>query len=421
MRFSFTQREKVMLIGLLIIVLGFGFYRFAYLPVRLEKQTAQMIYESVTAEETVLMNNVLSKSALKDKIHGLQRTSKLLTKQLPPRIEQEYTVQDLLSIMDFNNIELLSFSFEAEDKPISGDVESVDDALAIYEASMEEKSDRINELKTLFSEEKKSDDDEENKEELPIQYLTMNITCRGLYDNLRNVIRDYNDLDNIVIVKEVTFAKERDSLIGVLANITLQFPYYPDNSEYDLGPWYGEPLQGEEADPFNYFIRGSQQDPNVPKINYPTTSTSTSYNNPAQPTRVISTVDFYISARPKSSDDFAYTIGKKGDNSSRLSSDLDGEALELQILNSNGQLAFKIGTKLRPITNNTKAVVFAPNKSSAINVEILSQPRVGDKDTTKGVLTVKNTTSTPVKITVKDEDSTNPRVVVMKEGDVTIK
>jgi len=422
MKFSFTQREKIMLIGLLVVIIALGFFRLIYLPVTLENQTAQMVYNSVTAEEEALMSNVLSKSALKDKIHELQRLSRLLTKQLPPEIEQEYVIKDLLNIVTTNDVELLSFSFEGEDDPKVGGAESVDDALAIYEASMEEKSDRINDLKTMFSEDKPSEDDEEDNS-LPIQNMTLNITCRGVYGNLRGILRDFNELDNTVVVKEVTFVKERDSMIGVMANVTLEFPYYPDNSDYELEAWDGLLLQGDGVDPFNYFIRGSQLDPNIPKTNYQsfTGSSTTTTTSQIKPTRVVSSSDFYVNARPKFSDDFAYTIGKKGDNANRLSSDLDGEELTLEIVENNGNPAFKIGTKLRPITETTKAVTFAPQKSGLIKVEILSQPRVGDNDTTKAVLTIKNTTSTPVQVTIKDEDANNPRVKIMKEGDVTIK
>lgn len=407
-----------MLIVLLIAIIGFVFFRLVYLPVTLENETAQLVYSSVVAEEEVLMNNVLSKSALKDKIHGLQRLSRLLTKQLPPEIEQEYVVKDLLNIVTANDVDLLSFSFEGEDDPKIGGVESVDEALAIYEASMEEKSDRLKGLKAMFAQDTSSEEEED--EPLPIHYMALNITCRGVYDNLRGILRDFNDLDNTVVVKDVTFVKERESMKGVMANITLMFPYYPDNSVYMLEDWDSLPLKGDGIDPFNYFVRGSQLDPNIPKTSS-NTAAKTTATSQIKPTRAVSTSDFYVNARPKFSDDFAYTIGKKGDSANRLSSDLDGEELRLDIIKNGENLAFKIGTKLRPITETTKAITFAPKKNNLIKVEILSQPRLGDKDTTKGVFTIKNTTTTPVEVIVKDEDAKNPRVQLMKEGDVTVK
>ncbi|MBN2898536.1 MAG: hypothetical protein JXO44_07160, partial [Clostridia bacterium] len=252
-----------------------------------------------------------------------------------------------------------------------------------------------------------------------IERLTMNFTCRGQYEHLRGVIKDLNELDNMVIVKEIMFVKESDSMTNILATFTLEYPYYEDNSDYELAPWNSLELKGEGIDPFNYFVRGSQLDPNIPKIN--STAITSIYTDVMKPTKDVSIVDFYISARPTSSDDFAYTISKNGDSSYRLSSDLDGETMELRIMDSEGGLAFMMGTKLRPITETTKATAFAPEASSAVNVKILSQPRVGDNDTTKAVLKVVNTSSKQVIITVQDEDGTNPRVSIMKEGNVTVK
>lgn len=424
MKIKLSSRERLMLVVLLIVATIALSYRFIYLPVTLDNQMATSVHASVMAEEKVLVDNVLSEAAMQEKISNLKRLSHLLTKQLPPSIEQEYAVKDLLMIAKNNGVELLSFSFEGEDDPISSEgVESVDDALALYEKSFNQKTESINELKNMFSADEKTQNVEassaEDEEELPIQYMSMTINCRGVYSNLRGVLRDFNELDNMVVVKEISFAKERDSITGVLADITLEFPYYPDNSIYELAPWDGLDVKSSDVDPFNYIIRGSQLDPNIPKIS--TTISTNQYNNPLEPAKVVSKVDFYIGARPKSSDDFAYTIGKKGDSTYRLSSDLDGEALELVIVDNNGKPAFKMGTKLRPITDETKAVVFAPEASSKINIEVISQPRIGTKDKLSGSLKIKNTSSIPVVIKVVDEDASNPRLNILKEGDVTIK
>lgn len=422
MKFSLTPREKNMLIGLLILIVLALFFRFVYLPITLEKEATISIHDSVMAEEEALMNSVLSNEVLKDKIHDLQRVSKLLTKQLPPSIEQEYVIKDLLTIVSSNGVELLDFSFEDDDSDVSSTgVESVDDALAVYEASMETKTDQINELKNMFSGKKSPNDSdsEDEDDELPIQYLSMSITCRGEYEHLKNLIKDFNELSNMVIVKEIMFGKETDSMNHVLATLTLDYPYFADNSDYSLVEWDGLELKGSEVDPFNYFIRGSEQDPNIPRTN--SSYSTPTYSDPLKPTKSISVVDFYLNARPKSSDDFAYTISKNGDSSYRLSSDLDSEEIELRIVDNNGKPAFMMGTKLRPITDTTNAVSFAPESSSSINVKILSQPRVGDKDTATAIFRIKNTSSTQVIVTVQDEDSNNPRVKILKEGNVTVK
>jgi hypothetical protein len=299
-------------------------------------------------------------------------------------------------------------------------VQSVDDALAIYEESMNTKTNAINDLKKMFSgEDASQSSNEDDDDALPIQTMTLKITCRGVYSNLRGLISEFNELDNLAIVKEVVFAKEAESTTGVLANLTIDFPYYPDNSTYVLEAWEEIQLKGPNVDPFEYFIRGSVNDPNIPKTSTGQNYSSTS--NPLQPAKAVSMVDFYVGARPKSSDDFAFTVGKKGDSAYRLSSDLSGEEIVLQIVDVNGKPAFKMGTKLRPITEETKATAFAPSASGKVLIEVLSQPRINENDILSGTLTVKNTSSLPVTIKVTDEDATSPRLTIFKEGNVTIK
>lgn len=417
MKIKFTSREKKMLSGLILLIVIAAFYQFVFVPVSTEYAITTDLYQSISSEKDKVEGDILDDKALKDKIHELQRVSKILTKQLPPEVNQEYIVMDVLSIFTKNETELLSLSFDGDENPVEKPkVESVDDALAIYEASMDTKTDKINELKGMFSGDKTSESGEK-EEELPISTLVLDISCRGHYSNIKNIIKDIDALENLVIVKEITLAKERESLNAVQANIILEFPYFADNSSYELEAWKSLEKKGEDVDPFTYFIRGSKVDPNVPK----TTGASKPANvSVLTPKKVESKVDFFMTARTKASDDFAFTIGKNGDASSRVTSDVGQEEIDLRFVDYNGKVAYMIGSRLRPITENKIPVTFTP-LSSKIIVEINSQPRVNDKDDTKAIVKVKNTSSVPIEIVIKNDDKNNPRIVVMKEGNVTVK
>ena len=64
-------------------------------------------------------------------------------------------------------------------------------------------------------------------------------------------------------------------------------------------------------------------------------------------------------------------------------------------------------------------MVFAPD--GAINLEIISSPRVGDKDKVAAKVNVVNNTDLTVNVKVTDEDEENPRVSIMgKTGVIQI-
>ncbi len=423
MKFKFTPRELRLLVLLLVLVILAGFYQFIYMPVTADRMIAQTVHKDVTTEESAILENILSKDTLREVIHSLQRESKILTRQLPPRIDQEYVVLDLISIFKENNTELLSFGFNGDEfTSKSNGVNSVDDALALYEESFNENNAKIDELKNMFN--GQEDTKEETiEEESPVKILELNITCTGLYQNIQGVIRQITELDNIVIVKSVALTKDGTSKNLILATLTLEYPYYPDNSHYELEEWNNLPLKDETTDPFEYYIRGSLLDPNIDRTGTTPTNLSTilgNLTNKLEPTEVETSVDFFISARPKSSDDFAYTIGKKGDARNKIHSDLSIEELELYFEDVDGKPAFNMGTILRPVAENGSSEVFTP-LSSKINIEVISQPRLNDADINSAVLRVTNKSSREVVVTIRNDDKTMPRITVVKEGKVTIK
>lgn len=422
MKFKFTPRELRMLVALLVLIILGGFYQFIYLPVTTNRTISQTVHDDIVAEESAILENILSKDTLREVIHSLQRESKILTKQLPPQVDQEYIVLDIIDIFNKNNTELLSFGFSGEEFTRKSDgVNSVDDALALYEDSFNENNKKIDDLKNMFSNQPKEDENEED--ESPVKNLELSVTCTGLYKNIQGVIRQISELDNIVIVKSISLTKDSASKNLVLATLSLEFPYFPDSSHYELEEWKNVDLKEDKTDPFNYYIRGSLFDPNVDRSGGGTTNLSMilgGFTSKLEPTKVETKIDFFISARPKSSDDFAYTIGKKGDARNKLHSDLDVEELHLLFEDIEGKPAFNMGTMLRPVEENGASEVFTP-LSSKINIEVISQPRIGDSDINRAVLRVTNRSSKEVVVTIRNDDKTMPRITIVKEGKVTIK
>lgn len=423
MKFKFTPRELRLLVALFVVAVLGAFYQFFYMPITSDRNIAQTVHDDIIAEESAILENILSKEVLKNIIHSLQRESKILTRQLPPQVDQEYVVMDIINIFNENNTELLSFGFDGEEFNKSSDgVQSVDDALALYEESFNTNNEKIDDLKNMFNGKQEDAEETEVKEESPVKTLDLSVTCSGLYQNIQGVIRQISELENIVIVKNVSLSKDSASKNLVIATIGLEFPYYPDNSHYELDEWERLELKDDKKDPFDYYIRGSLFDPNIDRTGG-TSNLSTiigSITNKLEPTKVETKVDFYVGARPKSSDDFAYTIAKKGDANNKLHSDLNVEELHLLFENIDGKPAFNMGTMLRPVEENGASEVFTP-LSSKINVEVISQPRINDQDINHAVLKVTNRTDKEVVVTIRNDDKTLPRITIIKEGKVTIK
>ncbi len=432
MKRKLSVREKRLLILLLLIAFGAGYFKYLYLPLKIDNETLKLDNQSLKTQEANISQLIMTKDELLYKIQELKAVSRQLTKELPPYVAEEYMIMDFLDSIYANNIDVssISFSNSGQNAKANETVESVDDVLLLYEQSINNRNQKISALKDIVAMNKnesgQSKQDEEGKDiksdENVTSALVMTVSLQGTYENMKSLIKDLNEFESMIIIRNVSFQRgERESKL-VNTGMQLEFPYFDDNSKYDLEEWDSLPLRPIEKDPFDEYnpkpitkkmprVKKQDKDKIEEKLIVETKKTPTIANN---------LVDFYITATTFNKQNFAFNIGKKGDRFYRLSSDRVDEILELYITEVEGKLSFAIGSIERPLTKNTRLVNFKP-ESDVINVKLVSSPRLGDDDIAIAKLKILNDSNVKVVVYIEDEDMVSPRVEIVKQGDVVIK
>lgn len=130
--------------------------------------------------------------------------------------------------------------------------------------------------------------------------------------------------------------------------------------------------------------------------------------------------DFFLMLSQPDAEVESFIVGRAADPSEEtyLTSDENTrQEVTIEFEGEGGEYRayYKIGKK----SFSDEGVVFAPN--GMINFEIISSPRVGDKDKVAAKVNIVNNTDLTVNVKVTDEDEENPRVSIMgKTGVIQI-
>jgi len=303
-------------------------------------------------------------------------------------------------------------------------VQSIDDALQIYEESMNVNSQKMGSLSDLIKGKGMEEEEEEKTDEKDdIKYLLLSISCEGKYDDIKNLLLEITETRSIIITKNITLGKDTTSMEKLVCSLEFDFPYYEDNSKQEIPVWEDTNNIDKDTEPFNYYVPGSELDPNIQKIRNTLQNGILSNYEP-----VVETVnpesgkdDFYAILKPKESDNFAFTIGKSGERINALHSDLNNENLQFIFEKEGDSYYYSIGNILRPIDKEYVPGAFSPN-SGKIIISVQSQPRLGTDDTAFAIMNIINRTDLPVEVQIKNDDSIFPRVSVKaKEGNIKTK
>ena len=425
MKTNLSPREKKLLYLLGSLIVIFISYKFIFLPITTNYNFAFEEYSKNLSEEGRLKSNIINADDMKKKIAALKAENLELSVKLPPELHQENIIMDMIELFENHNVELLSMTFEDESRlDDKKKVQSIDDALQIYEESMNVNSQKMGSLSDLIKGKGMEEEEEEKTDEKDdIKYLLLSISCEGKYDDIKNLLLEITETRSIIITKNITLGKDTTSMEKLVCSLEFDFPYYEDNSKQEIPVWEDTNNIDKDTEPFNYYVPGSELDPNIQKIRNTLQNGILSNYEP-----VVETVnpesgkdDFYAILKPKESDNFAFTIGKSGERINALHSDLNNENLQFIFEKEGDSYYYSIGNILRPIDKEYVPGAFSPN-SGKIIISVQSQPRLGTDDTAFAIMNIINRTDLPVEVQIKNDDSIFPRVSVKaKEGNIKTK
>lgn len=436
-----TSRERFMLIGFLVLLSVAGLIYYVYLPVfdalTLERSKLQENERTLASIE----RNIMPLETQKSLINSFKRKVEIMERTLPPIIYQEEVIRSVSQVFEANEVEDISYSFGTAGDRIEkdGDEEAIGKIISGYEDTLLDNFSKSM-VEARFENQNESDTEEEEGWESVVNTIDATVEISGAYENIKNVIAQLESFDNIVLIKNLSIAKDNNFVDRVVGTIDLQFPYYYDNETLAKLNWLYE-SEFEEHSPFDYIVTGSLADPDRPITSAGSGSSSgigsitgipglddTLLNNlgggennstSQESTRL--DPDFEVIMSAPTSINNKYYISKADQSELSLYSQRDSENLSITLTESAGKLAFYYSTSFTNFPGVNEYYSFSPNYQDAVYITVVSTPRVDEKDVGMGTLSVYNKTGRPVKIFVKTDDNKLPRLLMgTTEGDVQV-
>lgn len=411
-----TKREQMLLGALLIMLLGYGFYKFVYI-----KQN-QKISELKTNRDNYSQKweQVKAKIASKDKKNEQYKilNSKIISKtdKLFPSIEQEEIIMVLDKIIKDSNLkaDVLGFS------EISSENTTEDKSKAV--ATTPNDKTTTNQLDTLVSEfngiskndvvsEKTTDSKAEvntakattkvdGSKATGAYKMQVTLNFKSTYEELVKFLGQVENYEKKIITSNVNLAAGEGS--NVSGNIILEFYGIPKLIDNDDFKWDYKVPSGKG----NPFVGGSA--PSVIAVNP---------NANANKTKAI-IYDFLMGVSPTSSDLPTIMLGKAKDSSRNtyVYADNEGEEnIEIYLTQNGDKYFYKYKTTqyTYPKDFNTQQE-FTPYGQD-IKLKIYSHKRNSGADLSGANIKLFNKTDLTVNVDIEDDDKDKPRVKISKE------
>jgi type IV pilus assembly protein PilO len=429
-----SNREKIMLCVLGIILVGFGYYNFIY-----SFQAAQ-IEEKLKAEAeikqkyTAAMETINSLEDRKSDIKILK--AKISDESVPfyPTISEEHIILELDTLLKDSGLNG-TIKFEPI---VSNSVENADKKNnTLAESSLQEIVDKYNNemsnnTKNSNSNDKANNDNStsnakinnsdssnknnsssnasKDKKKNTVHYVKLQVDFQGSYDGLNKFLSTIDQNEKKITVNSLKLSS--DSSNGIKGTISLEIysiPKINDELEsylkWDLNNTYGKSIP--------FIASATSVQPNTGVVGITSGEAKVQENN--EPS------DFIALVKPIASDLPTIMIGKAKDDSrtTYVYADSNSEEKVEMILTQDGDkyyYKYKTSKGTFPANYDGLGVEFVP-ASKNITFDILSRSRLDANDNSALRLKIVNKTDKLLNVNISGDDSNNPRVKV--EGDLS--
>lgn len=410
-----SNKEKIMLGILGVMLIGIGYYNYVYKDHTFKVQEKEEEYFQIEERYNKAIETINSIESKKSDIKILKNKIDNMSVVFYPIISEEHLILELDNLLKNNSLEA-SIEFEnikSEDieneqyenvalsesslQNIADEYIEIESNIKTSEKKEKVESDNLNNDQNLSSEEisvnNELSEKSENISKDKVHQLRCNISFTGTYENLMNFFKEIND-NNKMGVNSINIGEE--SLEEIKGSMVIEI--------------YAIPKINDEINEYLQWDFNKEYGKYVPFG--PETSSS---NIDVE----INSDDFIISVKSINSVLPTITIGKADDKlkSTYIYADNNSvEDVEIELTKENNKYYYKYKTNKEsyPVEYEGNKVEFNP-VSKNINISVLSENRVNQEDKSGMKLKVINNTDKLVNVNISDDDSNNKRVVV--EGD----
>lgn len=438
-----SDKEKIMLCILGIIIVGFVYYQFVYLFQVNQLQEKLSIENEIKQKYDTAVNTINSIEDKKSNVKILK--AKISDETLPfyPTINQEKIIIELDTLLKDSGLKggvtfqpIVSNSIENSKKEqkslaessLQGIVDQYNIAFNDTEKTQQSNDKIVNNTTKSESNNKDSNNgtsnvnntdssnnsnesskkDSKDSNKNTVQYLKCEVKFQGNYEDLDKLLNEIAKNDKKIVVNSIKLSS--DTLDGIKGIIDLEYysvPKIDDELEsylkWDFNKSYGKDV------PFSAGIGSNKSMANI----------GTNEATSVQQNGEIS--DFIASVKPTASDLPTIMMGKAKDDlrTTYVYADSNSEEQVEMVLTQEGDkyyYKYKTSKGTYPANYDGLGAEFVP-ASKSIGLDILSRSRLDTNDNSAIRLKIVNKTDKLLEVNISGDDSNNPRVTV--EGDLS--
>ncbi len=430
-----TKREQTLIGALLLVLLGYCFYKFVYI-----KQN-QQITELKASRDTYSQKweQVKAKIASKDKTNEQNKilNSKILSKtnMLFPSIKQEEIIVILDKMIKDSNIQadVLGFS-----EVSSENTTTVDTSKAANNAvNSTNATNKLDKLVSDFNGTPIKDSTSVNTNASNTTSITNNskisgaykmevtLDFKGTYDELISFIGQVENYNKKIVINNINLTGAQGS--NLTGTLILDFYGVPKLNNSDDFKWDYKAPSGS-GNPFVGSSSSIQVNSAVviDKVaNTVSTSVNTVTKSASKMAKTEVKSDFNLYAKPKTSNNLHTIIIKYAKEESMKSyiyaNNAGIELVEFYFTKVGSKYFYKYKTSIESYPKNfNNSIEFVPNGGNII-LDIVSQKRGTSSDLSGANIKITNDTDKSIVVNISGDDKNKPRVNILKEkGDISV-
>jgi hypothetical protein len=414
---NISNREKIMLSILGIIIIGIGYYKFVYSFQINEIQMKTKQESEIEQKYDTVMNTIKSIDSKKSDVKILKAKISNEAKSFYPTISEEHIIVELDKLLTSNELEgriifnpIVSDSVEVVDENNETLAESslqgmVDKYNNEEESNAENDTDEESKQNTNVTSNSSSNNDEksrannknnsDSKKKNTVHYMKCEVDFEGSYEGLNKLLNEIGKNEKKIVVNSVTLSE--NTINSVKGTINLEIYSIPkidnDLEEYlkwDFNNTYGKNVPFETG-AASGFVEESKD------VN-----------------------DFMISVKSVTSELPTIMVGKANDSlgTTYVYADSNTEEYVEMILNQEGDkyyYKYKTSKGTYPANYDGLGEEFIP-VSKNIVLDVLSENRATTSDNSEMKLKIINNTDRLADVNISGDDINNPRVVIDGDG-----
>lgn len=398
-----SKREKVMLILLGFFLIGVVYYQFVFTKqvsklssLRDERQQLQDSYDKMQASVISVDKNNTAIKIYKDSIESKSM-------EFYPQIYQDKIILEINDLLEKAKIKgSLSFS-EVEVLPVNKYFPDSNSDTQV--PALKEPADEINSLEKQNNgaSDKNTGEstvDSVDNDGLLVEQMQVTVNFTGTYEDVSEFIKLVSEYARLIAVPNIALTSSGDNKVS--GTLNLEFYSVPKVSD-------------EDAEYLQWTIDNTYGKSNPFKSDSSISTVTTDEKN--------KDYNLIMSVNGKSSDLPSMSFGKEGDFTRNTYIYYDKNEkidVDLEINEEDGKyyVKYKTSTSSYPADYNDKGALITPIDGK-INIVIYSSTRTGTDDNVSVNLNAKsNLDNVSTKITILNEDKSNPRVIVNAVGKV---